>query len=342
MKRRSPAGPALIASVLLHVGVLSLMLWAGLAKKMPEPTPLALELWTSAPPPPPAAEPVTTAKPAIQHPVKLAPATPAPAHAAVEAPKAEVNLGHHHRPVVAKHEASTPTPHKPAVLPLHKEAPKPVAKPEPKPVKPAPKVAAAHAEPAPAKTAKASPKDVAKPVAKPQANKPDSAAAKNKSPADSKSHLHAPANVAQGKGTRQAKAYNPEADDLLSDLNSTNTTRKGNARYDQAGGRNGVAGGSANGSSAARDGWVSRVQAKVRPQVELPADLKGNPKAVLLVRLLPSLEVQSVRVLQSSGNDAYDEAVQRAVREAHTFPSLPSGASFGDYRQIKLEFRPHS
>lgn len=74
--------------------------------------------------------------------------------------------------------------------------------------------------------------------------------------------------------------------------------------------------------------------------MQVPEALSGNPKAVVEVTLLPSLEVRDVKLLQSSGNAAYDEAVQRAVWMAKTFPPLPAGVAFGDYRRLKLEFRP--
>ena len=41
------------------------------------------------------------------------------------------------------------------------------------------------------------------------------------------------------------------------------------------------------------------------------------------MRLLPTGEVQSVRVTQSSGNAAYDEAVVRAIEKSSPLP-LPS------------------
>ncbi|TDR80379.1 cell envelope integrity protein TolA [Paludibacterium purpuratum] len=143
------------------------------------------------------------------------------------------------------------------------------------------------------------------------------------------------------KGKQPAKHYNDDSNDLLAELGSSNTSRAPNARIDQAGAQGGVAGGSPRGTSQARDNYAAKVRAKILPLVQLPPGLQGNPMAVVQVVLLPTLEVRSVTLLQTSGNTAYDEAVQRAIREAGTFPSLPAGTRFGDVRQLRLEFRPH-
>lgn len=65
------------------------------------------------------------------------------------------------------------------------------------------------------------------------------------------------------------------------------------------------------------------ISAKVRGNTRLPDNLTGNPVVRCLVRLLPTGEVQSVRVTQSSGNAAYDEAVVRAIEKSSPLP-LPS------------------
>ena len=65
------------------------------------------------------------------------------------------------------------------------------------------------------------------------------------------------------------------------------------------------------------------ISAKVRGNTRLPGLLKGNPEVRCLVKLLPTGEVQSVQVTQSSGNVAYDEAVVRAIEKSSPLP-LPS------------------
>lgn len=65
------------------------------------------------------------------------------------------------------------------------------------------------------------------------------------------------------------------------------------------------------------------ISAKVRGNTRLPGNLKGNPEVRCLVKLLPTGEVLSVRVTQSSGNVAYDDAVMRAIEKSSPLP-LPA------------------
>ncbi|MHB1084474.1 MAG: cell envelope integrity protein TolA [Thiobacillus sp.] len=65
------------------------------------------------------------------------------------------------------------------------------------------------------------------------------------------------------------------------------------------------------------------ISAKVRGNTRLPDNLKGNPEVRCLVKVLPTGEVVSVRVTQSSGNVAYDEAVVRAIEKSSPLP-LPT------------------
>jgi colicin import membrane protein len=75
------------------------------------------------------------------------------------------------------------------------------------------------------------------------------------------------------------------------------------------------------------------IGAKVRGNTRLPEDLKGNPQVRCVVKLLPTGEVQDVRVVQSSGDKAYDEAVLRAIQKSSPLP-LPTD------RDARAEFLP--
>ncbi|MDC7703120.1 cell envelope integrity protein TolA [Vogesella indigofera] len=187
-------------------------------------------------------------------------------------------------------------------LPQHKAPPPPVAaeKPQPKP-KPVEKVP----EKVPAKTAKAetAPAKASVPAAKPAAK---------------------PA---------------PAADnDLLAELDLP--PGPGNAKQSQRGGQGGVAGGGSHGVADAKALYAQTLSNRVRPYVAIPDALRGNPEVVLQIEILPSLEVRQIRLLRSSGNPQYDEAVQAAVREMRRFPPLPKGAAFADYRRVTMSFRP--
>ena len=84
--------------------------------------------------------------------------------------------------------------------------------------------------------------------------------------------------------------------------------------------------------------WQDRIRAKIRGNILLPQGLAGNPEAIFDVTLLPSAEVLTVRKRRSSGNMAYDEAVERAILKSSPLPK-PEQANVFE-RQLELRFRP--
>jgi colicin import membrane protein len=91
----------------------------------------------------------------------------------------------------------------------------------------------------------------------------------------------------------------------------------------------------------ALDEYVARIQAKVKGNWILPRDIQGNPEAIFLVVQLPTGEVlppPSTRLIKSSGNAAYDAAVERAIIKSSPLPLPPPGVPFS--RELKLTFRP--
>ena len=65
----------------------------------------------------------------------------------------------------------------------------------------------------------------------------------------------------------------------------------------------------------------------------------GNLVTVVSFRLVPGgdLVPNSVRVLQSSGNTAFDQSVVAAVYNAGNLP-VPEGPAFDDFREVTLRF----
>jgi colicin import membrane protein len=84
--------------------------------------------------------------------------------------------------------------------------------------------------------------------------------------------------------------------------------------------------------------YIARIQAKVKSNWILPPDLQGNPEAIFLVVQLPTGEVLSTRLVKSSGNLAYDAAVERAILKSSPLPLPVSRDDFS--RELKLTFRP--
>jgi colicin import membrane protein len=92
------------------------------------------------------------------------------------------------------------------------------------------------------------------------------------------------------------------------------------------------------GQRRALDEYINRIRIKVRQHWILPQDLQGNPEAIFDVIQLPTGEVLSVKLAKSSGNAAYDAAVERAILKSSPLP-LPEPRSLFS-RQLKLTFRP--
>jgi colicin import membrane protein len=95
-------------------------------------------------------------------------------------------------------------------------------------------------------------------------------------------------------------------------------------------------------ATVARNNALSRytdaITRKVRQNWILPQDLQGNPEAIFDVVQLPTGEVISAKLSKSSGNPAYDAAVERAILKSSPLP-LPEPRSLFD-RRLKLTFRP--
>ena len=84
--------------------------------------------------------------------------------------------------------------------------------------------------------------------------------------------------------------------------------------------------------------WVNKVRAKIRGNVALPPDIKGNPEAVFDVVQLPTGEVLSVRVRKSSGNATLDNAIERAILKSSPLPR-PDRSETAP-RAFELKYRP--
>jgi colicin import membrane protein len=86
--------------------------------------------------------------------------------------------------------------------------------------------------------------------------------------------------------------------------------------------------------------WVGKIRSKIRGNIptQVVQDVAGNPEAVFDVALLPTGEVLTVRMRKSSGNRAYDEAIERAILKASPLPRPDQASLFR--RDLELKFRP--
>jgi colicin import membrane protein len=84
--------------------------------------------------------------------------------------------------------------------------------------------------------------------------------------------------------------------------------------------------------------WIRRIQAKVKGNVIVPSELVGNPEAIFEVVQLPTGEIIEATLRKSSGNRAYDDAVQRAIIKSSPLPKPDRPEIF--QRVLTLKFRP--
>ena len=78
--------------------------------------------------------------------------------------------------------------------------------------------------------------------------------------------------------------------------------------------------GSAQASSGPSASYAGKVRAKVKPNVIFTAEIAGNPSAEVEVRTTPDGTIVSHRLIKSSGNKAWDDAVMKAIVRTETMP----------------------
>jgi colicin import membrane protein len=78
--------------------------------------------------------------------------------------------------------------------------------------------------------------------------------------------------------------------------------------------------GTAQKSSGPSASYPGKVRAKVRPNVLFTANVEGNPSAEVEVRTSPDGTIVGQRLVKSSGNKAWDDAVIKAIIRTETMP----------------------
>ena len=88
------------------------------------------------------------------------------------------------------------------------------------------------------------------------------------------------------------------------------------------------------------DKYMNGIRTQVRRGLVVPPSVQGNPEADFTVTLLPGGEVLDVRLNKSSGNAAYDAAIEAAIRKGQPY-TVPTGDQFQQYfRRFTMAFRP--
>lgn len=88
------------------------------------------------------------------------------------------------------------------------------------------------------------------------------------------------------------------------------------------------------------DEYTGKIVSKIRRNIVMPPDVADEARAEFLVTLLPGGTVLSARLTRSSGNAAYDNAVERAILKSQPLPLPANVAMFSRFRELELVFRP--
>lgn len=88
------------------------------------------------------------------------------------------------------------------------------------------------------------------------------------------------------------------------------------------------------------DEYTGKIVGKIRRNIVMPPDVANDARAEFSVTLLPGGAVLSARLTRSSGNAAYDNAVERAILKSQPLPLPADVAMFNRFRELKLVFRP--
>lgn len=222
----------------------------------------------------------------------------------------------------------------PVVAPTPPPPPSPQPEPEPKPAPPPPKPAPVVEKPDPraaeiALMAKQEEEHRKKAEAERRAEAEKKAReakeAEEKRKADEK-------RVAEAKERQQREtaALRAQAEREAQQQLRAQAEREAQARAQQAA--------DATARSKAEADWIRRIQAKVKGNVIVPADLPGNPEAIFEVVQLPTGEIIDTKLVRSSGSRAYDDAVQRAILKSSPLPRPDRTDLF--QRTLTLKFRP--
>ena len=130
------------------------------------------------------------------------------------------------------------------------------------------------------------------------------------------------------KKKTEADKRNKEATEARADAARADAMRKENLKRMQglagaSGGENST--GTALKSSGPSASYAGRLVARIKPNITYPGDVVGNPRAEIEVKVGADGTILSRRIVQSSGNKAWDDAVLRAIDKTEVLPRDTDG-----------------
>lgn len=123
------------------------------------------------------------------------------------------------------------------------------------------------------------------------------------------------------KAAEKAKA--DKADAARADAMRQENLKRMQGMAGASGGENAT--GTALKSSGPSASYAGRLVGRIKPNITYPGDVVGNPRAEVEVKVSPDGTIQSRRIVQTSGNKAWDDAVLRAIDKTEVFPKDSDG-----------------
>ncbi len=96
-------------------------------------------------------------------------------------------------------------------------------------------------------------------------------------------------------------------------------------------------------ASQAINKYRSLIKRAVTRHWNIPANASRDLKCIVKVRIIPSGDVVDVQIIQSSGDAAFDNSVEKAVYRAAPLPVPPAESGlFDNFREVNFEFEPRN
>jgi colicin import membrane protein len=133
----------------------------------------------------------------------------------------------------------------------------------------------------------------------------------------------AKADEKQRQQEQAQKAKQDKADEARADALRQENLQRMQGMAGASGGPNAT--GTALKSSGPSASYAGRLVGRIKPNITYPGEVVGNPRAEVEVRVAPDGTITSRRIVQSSGNKAWDDAVLRAIDKTEILPKDTDG-----------------
>lgn len=170
---------------------------------------------------------------------------------------------------------------------------------------------------------------------KAEQEKADKKAKEDKAREDKEREKKKQAEADKRKKNEARKEAEAKADAARADALRKENLKRMQGLAGASGGEN--ASGSALKSSGPSASYAGRLVGRIKPNISYPGDVAGNPRAEVEVKVSPDGTILSRRIVQSSGNKAWDDAVLRAIDKTEILPKDTDGRVPS---VIVLGFRP--